>query len=144
MFPVLSDADLYKFTGGKPPDDMETLENWFTALESRLSPDGSEHWLTWVVQLTQSDTPIGYVQATVRGPSAEISWLIGTRWQANGYASDAVTSLLSLLEGYELDEVIAHIHPKHSASHHIARRHSLIPSGGQHKGEEIWTRQMRT
>ena len=48
MYPILADASLYAFTGGEPPDNPETVEQWFQALETRASPDGKERWLTWV------------------------------------------------------------------------------------------------
>ena len=138
MFSVISDTSLYTFTGGEPPQSLAEVEEWFTALESGISPDGSEKWLTWIVQGIEFDTPIGYVQATIEGNTAEVSWLIGSRWQGNGYAIEAVGALMSWLADNQIVEVTAHIQPQHRASQRIARRFHLKPSGTYHEGEEVW------
>ena len=143
LFSVLSDPALYTFTGGEPPRSAAALGEWFSLLETGLSPDGSEQWLTWVVQLQECATPIGYVQATVRGTEAEISWLIGSRWQGNGYAQEAMTALLELLGKSPVEEVVAHINPRHKVSQQIARRLALQPTGCHADGEESWRGRIR-
>jgi len=140
MFPVLTDTALYSFTGGKPPRSVVDVERWFSALETRLSPDGSERWLTWIVQLIETSTPIGYVQATVKDHQADIAWLIGVNWQGRGYGGEAVAALMSWLDDNQIDNVTAHIHPDHKTSQRIAQGVNLQPSGVFHEGEEIWSR----
>jgi len=63
MFAVLSDPAIYEYEN-QPPPSLEWLRTRFTKLESRLSANGREQWLNWVVRLPTSEL-IGYVQATV-------------------------------------------------------------------------------
>ncbi len=63
MFAVLSDPAIYEYEN-QPPPSLEWLRTRFTKLESRLSANGWEQWLNWVVRLPTSEL-IGYVQATV-------------------------------------------------------------------------------
>lgn len=138
MFPILQDSSLYQFTGGEPPKSMTDVEQWFCALENRLSPDGSERWLTWIVQLMDSSTSIGYVQATVKTGKADLAWLIGVDWQGQGYATEAIGLVVDWLHDNQVDRLTAHIHRNHKASQRIARSVGLRRSGFFHEGEEIW------
>lgn len=139
MFTLLSDTELYRFTGGSPPASVEEVETWFSALESRQSPDGSERWLTWIVQLESSRTAIGYVQSTIAGNKADVAWLIGTSWQGNGYAREAVRQLGAWLQEEGMATITARIHPHHRASQKVASSLGLSPSGEYCDGEEIWS-----
>ena len=139
MYPILADPALYRFTGGQPPGNMESVQLWFSDLESRKSPDGTQHWLTWIVQIKEQQAPIGYVQATIAGCQAEIAWLIGTRWQGQGYAREAVVLLTAELKQHRVQRLTAHIHPDHKASQRVATSLGLIRTEASHEGEEIWT-----
>src|SRR3569832_2455 len=63
MFDVLSDPAFYEYEN-VPPTSAEALRARFTRRESRVSPDGSQQWLNWVVRLRTGELA-GYVQATV-------------------------------------------------------------------------------
>ena len=139
MFQVLVDSELYEFTGGEPPRSVTDVDEWFSALETRLSPDGSERWLTWIVQLTECSTSIGYVQATVKGDQADLAWLIGVNWQGQGYATEALQLLVDLLAENEVKTLTAHIHPNHEASQRLAAGIGLHRTPLLHDGEEIWS-----
>ena len=138
MFGILADQTLYKYTGGQPHGSKESLQQWFSALETRLSPDGKEQWLTWIVVQKERNTPIGYVQATIKGMQADVSWLIATSWQGKGYAKEAAAMLKSLLEACKIESLSASIHPHHEASQKVAASLGLRRSGASHEGEEIW------
>src|SRR6266545_4431973 len=60
---------------------LEWLRARFTKLESRLSANGQEQWLNWVIRLPNSEL-IGYVQATVQpNDRAAIAYeLSSTHW----------------------------------------------------------------
>jgi len=139
MFPVLVDRELYQFTGGEPPRSLVDVERWFSALETRLSPDSSERWLTWIVQLIESSISIGYVQATVKDGKADLAWLIGVNWQGQGYATEATGMLAGWLADNQIDKMTAHLHTDHKVSQRIARSVGLHRSGLLHDGEEIWS-----
>jgi RimJ/RimL family protein N-acetyltransferase len=140
MFPVLADGALYQFTGGEPPGSVEDVEVWFSSLETRLSPDGSEQWLTWIVQLIESSVSIGYVQATINESKADLAWLIGVNWQAQGYATEATRVLMRWLTDNHVCQMTAHIHKTNKASQRIAGSLGLTRSGCVEDGEEVWTK----
>lgn len=138
MYPILADPALYRFTGGNPPRDSEWMEQWFSGLESRKSPDGTQDWLTWIVCLDNEVAPIGYVQATVTGAEADIAWLIGTAWQGQGYAREAVALMLDQLAERGVQRLTAHIHPEHHASQKVAAAVGLERTATCHEGEDVW------
>jgi RimJ/RimL family protein N-acetyltransferase len=138
MFRVLSDDGLYVYTGGCPPKSVADLGLWFSELESRKSPDGSELWLTWLLFTVESGEAIGYVQATVGRSQADIAWLVGSNWQGIGYASEAAATLTSWLVSNNLDMITAHIHPHHIGSQWVAKVAGLRNSGRIEDGEEVW------
>lgn len=120
------------------------MRRWFSNLESRKSPDGKEHWLTWIVQHKGQNAGIGYVQATIVGSEADIAWLIGTHWQGRGYAKEAVALLMSRLTEYPLTRLTAHIHPEHIASQQVATGLGLTRTDDIHAGEEVWAVSLTT
>ena len=138
MFPVLAEPALYHFTGGRPPKDMESVQRWFSDLETRKSPDGTQQWLTWIVQLEKQNAYIGYVQATITETEADIAWLIGTHWQGEGYAKEAVAMLVSWLREQRLKRLTARIHPDHKASQWVATSVGLFCTDAYREGEEVW------
>lgn len=139
MVGVLSDAALHRFTGGSPPD-LEQLRRRYLAQVAGTSPDGNQRWLNWIVRLRPDGAAIGYVQATVsrEGESAELAWVIGTRWQGAGYAREAVTSLVEALRAGGVTRLVAHVHPEHAASQHVAAEAGLSRTGRLVDGEEEW------
>jgi RimJ/RimL family protein N-acetyltransferase len=139
MYPILADTALYHFTGGRPPESMEAVQRWFADLESRESPDATQQWLTWIVQLKEQNTPIGYVQATITGCQADIAWLIGIGWQGRGYAKEAVALLTARLKQHAVKQLTAYIHPGHKASQRVATSIVLLRTEASQEGEEIWT-----
>ena len=138
MLPVLSDDELYEYTGGGPPQSTADLAAWFGALESRKSPAGEELWLTWLLFKIEGHTALGYVQATVRHNAAEIAWLVGSAWQGTGYASEAASALTAWLTTNKLNRISASIHPDHLASHRVAQAAGLSNSGQIKHGEQVW------
>src|SRR4029077_4227566 len=97
MFPILSDASLYEFTGGEPPSSVEALAEVYACRESRRSPDGSQLWLNWLIRQRELGDVVGYTQATVLPTHAYVAWLVGTQWQGLGYASEAASCLVNWL-----------------------------------------------
>src|SRR6185437_11670803 len=130
MTQVLSDPQLYTFTGGTPPTSDELrarYERWTAG-----SPDPAETWLNWVIQLL-AEPPVlaGTVQATIRtgeGRSvAEVAWIVGTPWQGQGLATEAAQALVHWLRVKGVGAITAHIHPDHRASAAVAAAAGLAP-----------------
>jgi len=138
MFPILADRRLYTFTGDEPPESERALRARYRKFESRQSPDKSQLWLNWLVSITESDTAIGYVQATVSEFSADIAWVTGTKWQRRGFASEAATGLVGWLSASEMPLIRALISPNHKASQKVAGNAGLTNSNLIEANEDVW------
>ena len=94
MYAVLSDPAIYDFENAPPPDPA-WLTCRFERLETRLSPDGSEQWLNWVVRLRDGWRLIGYVQATVRPDAgARIAYELDSACWSRGFGREAVGAMI--------------------------------------------------
>jgi RimJ/RimL family protein N-acetyltransferase len=139
MAAVLADPGLYAFTGGSPPTLQELrarYERWIAG-----SPDPAVSWCNWVIQLRGPGCLAGTVQATISAddePAAEVSWVVGTRWQGQGIATEAARALVAWLGQQSITTVIAHINPRHQASAAVAAAAGLIPTGQSQDGETRW------
>src|SRR5216117_2721903 len=102
MFTVLGDPAIYEFEN-EPPPSVEWLRARFAKLESRLSADGQEQWLNWVIRVPTSEL-IGYVQATVRPDGqAAIAYELSSAYWGRGLARQAVQAMISeLVEHYRV------------------------------------------
>ena len=139
MVAVLADPSLYEFTGGTPPT-LEELTARYARQAVGHSPDGTEQWLNWVVLL--DSTPVGYVQATVVGDSAEIAWVISPSVQGRGLATEAARAMVELLTAAGVRRLVAHVHPDHVASARVAERLGLRPTDVVEDGEVRWVQRL--
>lgn len=99
MFMVLGDPAIYEFEN-EPPASLEWLRTRFTKLETRLSGDGREQWLNWVIRLPGSGL-IGYVQATVTAEGdATIAYELSSPYWGRGLAREAVRAMISELQSH--------------------------------------------
>ncbi len=107
MFAVLSDPAIYEFEG-EPPPSIERLTEGFRRKESRLSPDGTERWLNWVVRLPNGQLA-GYVQATVMQTGASyIGYEFSSQYWRQGLGSASVGALLDeLASAYQVHTFVA-------------------------------------
>ncbi|MFI7451892.1 GNAT family N-acetyltransferase [Nonomuraea sp. NPDC049714] len=145
MVEVLSGEDLYTFTGGAPPTLAELRERYARQVVGH-SPDGREQWRNWIIRTVEDDEAVGYVQATIAddGRRAEIAWVVSSRRQRRGYASEAARALVAWLDGHGVTTVEAHIHPSHTASAAVAGRAGLLPTERFDDGERLWRRSRDT
>jgi RimJ/RimL family protein N-acetyltransferase len=140
MVGVLSGAALYTFIGGSPPS-LGELRARYARLATGRSPDGREEWRNWIMRHEPDRTAVGYVQATIAdGARAEIAWVVGLRWQRQGFAAEAVRALVAWLDARGVTAIEARIHPDHAASAAVARRAGLAPTGQTDEGEQLWVR----
>lgn len=97
LFPVLAEAALYEFIDEEPPESVEVLRRKLARSESRRSPDGSEHWLNWVVR-DGAGNIAGYVQATVAANlDTNVAYAIGSAFWGRGIATEAVAQMLEIV-----------------------------------------------
>jgi RimJ/RimL family protein N-acetyltransferase len=140
MAAVLADRDLYTFTGGSPPTARALrarYERWIAG-----SPDPAVSWCNWVIQLHRPHSLAGTVQATISTvgdqAAAEVAWVVGTPWQGRGIATEAARALIAWLQRQSVHTVIAHIHPRHTASAAVAAAVGLTPTDDRQDGEIRW------
>ena len=141
LAPVLDDAALHEFTGGAPLA-AAALAARYARLSVRRSPDGHQLWGNWVMRVRGTGMAVGTVQVTLpaAGPAAgpaEVAWVVGRQAQGRGYAREAASGLVALLQeaGWAVD---AHSHPAHLASQRVARAAGLSPTTQARDGEIRW------
>jgi [ribosomal protein S5]-alanine N-acetyltransferase len=108
MFPLLADPEIARYLDSDPPSDLAWLTTRFAKLETRLSADGREHWLNWVIRAPQVGLA-GYVQATVyTDGSADIAYELGRAFWGRGWASRSTLAMLHELgHGYGVQRAFA-------------------------------------
>ncbi|MER5322713.1 GNAT family N-acetyltransferase [Streptosporangium roseum] len=137
MAEALSDPALHTFIGGSPAT-AEQLRDRYTRMLAGPPPGGDDAWLNWVIRLEGPGHLVGYVQATVAAGQASVAWVVGTPWQGRGIAGEAALALLSWLREHGVTDVVATIHPDHTASSALARRLGLVPTDARVDGEVVW------
>jgi RimJ/RimL family protein N-acetyltransferase len=144
MADVLADPDLYAFTGGSPPSPQDLRSRYERMLTG--SGDPSVTWCNWVIALRGPGCLAGTVQATISagdGLSGEVAWVVGTRWQGQGIATEAARALIGWLGEQSVLTIIAHIHPGHHASAAVAAAAGLTATDHWQDGEIRWQLTMR-
>ena len=107
MYSVLSDPAIYEHEG-VPPPSVERLAAGFRRKEVRVSPDGQEKWLNWVVRLPSGELA-GYVQATVyESLAAYIGYEFASKFWRQGIGIAAIQCMLDELKhGYSVHTFVA-------------------------------------
>ena len=145
MAAVLGDPALHAFTGGSPlgADALRAqYERWAAG-----PADPAVSWCNWVIRLEEAGCLTGTVQATItagagpgsRSALAEVAWVVGTKWQGRGIATEAARALVGWLGRRGAGAVVAHIHPDHHASAAVAAKVGLQPTGRLSDGEQVWS-----
>jgi [ribosomal protein S5]-alanine N-acetyltransferase len=126
LYAVIADPSLYEFIDSKEPANEAALRERIARLESRQSPDGTEHWLNWVVRNPAGEV-VGYVQATVTPDhAAEIAYVLGRAHWRKGYASAACAAMIGeLRSGYGVTRLTATLDPANTASLALLRKLGL-------------------
>ncbi|MEQ1686212.1 MAG: GNAT family N-acetyltransferase [Burkholderiaceae bacterium] len=97
MFEVLGDPALYRYLDHPAPPSVEHLREVYAGVEKRLSPDGSQVWLNWVVRRA-GEPPLGYVQATLlMNHTAWVGYVFSARHWGRGHATQAGRAMLEHL-----------------------------------------------
>jgi ribosomal-protein-alanine N-acetyltransferase len=138
MFVVLSDPAIYAYEN-EPPPSLEWLRARFTKLETRLSADGHEQWLNWVIRLPTSEL-VGYVQATVREDGrAAIAYELSSAYWGRGFARQAVKAMISeLVERYEVRSLFAVLKRENLRSRRLLERLDFsLASPEQHVAHQV-------
>jgi RimJ/RimL family protein N-acetyltransferase len=111
------------------------LRGW----ESRVSPDGSEGWLSGRVVGRDDGAPRGWVQATVRAQSATVAYAVLPGRRGAGVGAEALAAVTAWLHGDAAIAVVqANIAPSNPASQGVARRAGFVRTERLREGEEVW------
>jgi RimJ/RimL family protein N-acetyltransferase len=141
MAPLLADAQLYAFTGGRPPS-LDDLRARYERQVAGRSPDGVERWLNWIARRHEDGLAVGFVQASASEDpepvTAVLAWVVGVGFQRRGYAREAAGASMAWLQGAGVRRFVAYIHPEHRASMAVARALGLSPTDALVDGEVVW------
>ena len=97
MFAVLNDSAVFTYIDEAPPASVTALRDRYARLETRLSADGREHWLNWVIRLDGGPLA-GFVQATVvPNGLAWIAFVLGRGHWGRNHAWHASRAMLDEL-----------------------------------------------
>lgn len=117
IYEQMLDEKLYQFIPQSPPKSLQALERRYRVLSSRLSPDGQEAWLNWVMRLRDGNY-IGTLEATVYANcTAAIAYMIFPLFWQQGYAKEGCGRLLDhLFKDYKVNVVSAEIDTRNIGS----------------------------
>ena len=138
MFVVLSDPAIYEYEN-QPPPSLEWLRTRYKKLETRLSADGHEQWLNWVIRVPTSEL-IGYVQATVRpGGHAAIAYELSSAYWGRGLARRAVQAMISELgQRYQVRRLTALFKHNNLRSRRLLERLGFSPAATErHRKHQV-------
>jgi RimJ/RimL family protein N-acetyltransferase len=138
LSPLLDDPALHRYIGGAPLGAAQ-LEERYRRLEAGAPPDIGEQWLNWVIRRREDGKAVGTAQATIRGDTALVAWVIATRWQGRGYAKAAAQALVTWLKDELGLTVAANIHPQHAASERVAQAAGLTLTDRWAGSERVWS-----
>jgi ribosomal-protein-alanine N-acetyltransferase len=117
LFADLKDPALYRFIPRQPPSSSDAVEERFTRLATRRSPDGTEAWLNWVARLRDTGEAVGMFEATVRASESLLAYSLFSRHQRRGYAREACARVIETLRvEHRARVVVAEIDARNAAS----------------------------
>jgi ribosomal-protein-alanine N-acetyltransferase len=121
---VLRDPRLYENVPQDPPASLAWLETRHALLESRLSPEGDELWLNWVLRRRDGGDCIGSVQVTVYADaSACLAYEVGSAFWKQRFASEACAAVLQVLQqDFGVRRVVAEVDTLNAASIRLLER----------------------
>ena len=127
MFEVLSDRAIYEFEG-VPPPSVERLAAGYRRRQSRISPDGSEQWLNWIVRLPTSELA-GYVQATVLTTGVSyVAYELASKYWQQGIGSASVSAMMQeLSQTYGVTMFVAVLKTANFRSMGLLRHLGFLP-----------------
>src|SRR3954452_15252234 len=101
--------------------DVSELRDRFAPWQTRRSPGGEELWLNWIARERSDNRAVGWVQATVHGPSASVAYALLPAERGAGAARDAVRALVRWLrDRLGVTVVTAEIDESNAASARVA------------------------
>src|SRR5688572_6309467 len=123
MFELLSDPLIYRHLDHGPPPSLDHLRAVYARLQTRLSPDGRQAWLNWIVWPVGGE-PVGVVQATVTAPdTAWVAYELASRYWGRGHARAATAAMLEHLQrDWGIERFLATVEVNNTRSIHLLQR----------------------
>ena len=124
LFDALLDEEIYRYIPQDPPASVEALAERYQFLETRKSPDGTEHWLNWAVRLKADNSCVGRFQSTVRQDgTALVAYEFGRASWGQGFATEAGREVIEhLFDAYPVDRLIVEVDTRNVASMRLLER----------------------
>jgi len=123
MYPILIDERIYTYLPGQAPASVDALRKRYQFLSAGKSPDGTEHWLNWMLFKRDTGEPIGFFQATVRPADCSVAYVFNPMFWRNGYATEASCAIIThLFERYDIPTVMAEIDYRNETSIRLVKR----------------------
>lgn len=124
LFRALCDERVSWYIGGPDVTTLEALQDRITHLSTGPPDDRDELWLNFAVLC--AGNVIGRIEATLHSGIAEIAYVFGPAWWGHGYATEAVSWLLSHLAGRGVSVVWAATTPGNEASARLLERLGFV------------------
>ena len=127
VHPIVQDPTLYTFIPDEPPS-LPQLQERYRFWQSRISPDGMEYWLNYVLFLSTTDECVGTLQAGVNLTTREasVAYMITTSCQKRGLGTEALSALINHLQtDYDVRVIKAWIDVRNRASIRLVERLGL-------------------
>lgn len=117
LFAILEEPKLYRHLPHGPPAHPSVLQERFSRLAARRSPDGRRQWLDWAVRERATGAAVGLVEVTVGGEDAHLGYFVAcTHWR-RGIAYEACAAVLQhLRDDLGVTEAIAEMDTRNTAS----------------------------
>jgi RimJ/RimL family protein N-acetyltransferase len=132
LYDSLSDPAIYTYISGPPPESIAVLTERYRRLESRVSSNGLEQWLNWVIRRIEDRRCIGYVQATIYpGNTADFAFVLAPAFWGLGLAREAsALALTALFDKFRVTAVFATVDERNARSSTLLTRlgFALVPS----------------
>jgi len=128
MFAGLQDEAVFQWISMKRPASVETLRADYQRLESRLSPDGSEAWLAWVVIEPVHAGVIGQIDVCIDGQSVctNFGYYFFPAFWGCGYASEATTVVVQHLLALGIGRMVATVTAGNIASERVLEKAGFV------------------
>lgn len=140
MFDVLQDPAIYRYMDGRP-STTEELRQQYKRQSSNW--DGRPaSWHTWVIREKQTNTAIGYIQATVNHSerNAELAWVLSPLWTGKRYSSEAARRVMKELHDEGLVSAFTcTIDQRNAPSRRLAESLGFVMSDPEPVDSQTWT-----
>lgn len=138
LFDLFQDERIYRFIPEDPPECIEALTKRYRFLEARKSPDGTEHWLNWVMR-REDGVPVGTLQATVEPDgTAFVAYIVFVPFWRQGYAKEGMRQMMEkLLREYQTSAFRALVDTRNEASIRLLESLGFVRTGFRPNADEF-------